>query len=316
MTTPCTIGIDVAKAKLDVYVSGLEQWSEFAYTEAGVAALMGELTQLSATRILVEASGGYERELVAQLKLAGLPVVLVNGRHAKAFAKSLGVLAKTDRIDARTLARFGEAVKPLVRELPDEQTQELADHLGRRRQLVEMLAAEELRLQQAHNRAVRRDIAEHIEWLKKRLKVVNGDLRRSVEASDLWRAQYELLSEVPGVGETTTITLLACLPELGKLSHKAIAALVGVAPFNRDSGTLRGRRCIWGGRAVVRSVLYMAALTATRHNATIREFYQRLRQKGKPPKVAIIAAAHKLLTTLNAMVRDQTRWREASAATT
>jgi len=266
--------------------------------------------------VIIEASGGYERVLVAQLKMAGLPVVLVNPRNIRAFAKSLGLLAKTDRIDARVLAQFGEMIKPAVRELPDEQTQQFSEHLSRRRQLVEMLVAEGLRLKQAHSVAVRRDIDEHIQWLKKRLKSTDGDLRRAVQASDLWRTQNELLSEVPGIGETTSMTLLFDMPELGTLNGKAIAALAGLAPFNRDSGTSRGRRRIWGGRAVVRSALYMATLSATRYNPVIREFYQRLRANGKAAKVAIIAAARKLLTILNAMVRDKAKWRVANANAT
>ena len=313
MTTQGTIGIDVSKARLDVFVLPGEQQHEYANDEMGTTALIAELSPLSPSRVVVEATGGYERVLVAQLKMAGLPVVLVNPRNIRSFAKSLGLLAKTDKIDARVLAQFGQMVKPVVRELPDEQTQELADHLSRRRQLVDMLVAEGLRLKQAHNRAVRLDIDEHIVWLKKRLKSIDGDLRRSVQASDLWRAQDELLGEVPGIGEGTSFTLLACLPELGKLSGKAIAALAGVAPFNRDSGTLRGRRHIWGGRATVRTALYMATLSAMRHNPVIREFYQRLRNNGKAAKVAIIASARKLLTILNAMVRDNARWRDQSS---
>lgn len=313
MTTQGTIGIDVSKARLDVFVLPGEQSHEYANDEMGTAALIAELSPLSPSRVVVEATGGYERVLVAQLKMAGLPVVLVNPRNVRSFAKSLGLLAKTDKIDARVLAQFGQMIQPVVRELPDEQTQELADHLSRRRQLVDMLVAEGVRLKQAHNRAVRLDIDEHIVWLKKRLKSIDGDLRRSVQASDLWRAQDELLGEVPGIGEGTSFTLLACLPELGKLSGKAIAALAGVAPFNRDSGTLRGRRHIWGGRATVRTALYMATLSAMRHNPVIREFYQRLRNNGKAAKVAIIAAARKLLTILNAMVRDNARWRDAGS---
>lgn len=309
MTTQTTIGIDVAKAKLDLYVASTEQWQVFPNDEAGVSGLIAQVVASSPSRVMVEASGGYERVLVAQLTMAKVPVVLVNPRNVRAFAKSLGILAKTDRIDAKVLAQFGEVVKPPVRELPSEQTQELADHLSRRRQLVDMLVAEGLRLKQAHNAAVRRDIDEHITWLKKRLKSIDGDLRRSVQASDLWRWQAELLTEVPGVGEATSVTLMACLPELGKLSNKAIAALVGVAPFNRDSGTLRGRRQIWGGRATVRTALYMASLSAVRHNPAIREFYKRLRANGKAAKVAIIAAGRKLLTILNAMVRDKAKWR-------
>ena len=312
--TQNSIGIDVSKAKLDVFASLTEQWREFSNDEEGAATLIAELGSLSPSRVIVEATGGYERVLVAQLTMAGLPVVVVNPRTVRAFAKSLGLLAKTDKIDAQVLAKYGDVIRPALRLLPDTQTQELADQLSRRRQLLDMLVAEGLRLKQAHNRVVRHDIQEHIDWLKKRLKAVDGDLRRSIQASDLWRAQDEMLSEVPGVGDQTSVMLLACLPELGKLSNKAIAALVGVAPFNRDSGTLRGRRHIWGGRATVRTALYMAALSAVRYNPAIREFYKRLRDKGKAAKVAIVASMRKLLTVLNAMVRDNTRWRDASAS--
>lgn len=312
--TQNSIGIDVSKAKLDVFASLTEQWREFSNDEEGATTLIAELGSLSPSRVIVEATGGYERVLVAQLTMAGLPVVVVNPRTVRAFAKSLGLLAKTDKIDAQVLAKYGDLIQPALRLLPQVQTQELADQLSRRRQLLDMLVAEGLRLKQAQNRVVRRDIQEHIDWLKKRLKVVDGDLRRSIQASDLWRAQDELLSEVPGVGDQTSAMLLGCLPELGKLSNKAIAALVGVAPFNRDSGTLRGRRHIWGGRATVRMVLYMAALSAVRYNPAIREFYKRLRDKGKAAKVAIVASMRKLLTVLNAMVRDNTRWRDASAS--
>lgn len=314
MTTQNSIGIDVSKAKLDVFASSAEQWREFANDEEGATTLIAELGAISPSRVIVEATGGYERVLVAQLTMAGLPVVVVNPRTVRAFAKSLGLLAKTDQIDARVLAKYGDLIQPPLRLLPDAQTQALADQLSRRRQLIDMLVAEGLRLKQAQSRAVRSDIQEHVDWLRKRLKGVDGDLRRSIQGSDLWRAQDELLSEVPGVGEQTSVTLLACLPELGKLSHKAIAALVGVAPFNRDSGTLRGRRHIWGGRATVRTTLYMAALSAVRHNPTIREFYKRLRDNGKAAKVAIVASMRKLLTVLNAMVRDKARWRDVSAS--
>lgn len=314
MTTQNSIGIDVSKAKLDVFTSLPEQWREFANDEEGATQLIAELGSLSPSRVIVEATGGYERVLVAQLTMAGLPVVVVNPRMVRAFAKSLGLLAKTDQIDAHVLAKFGDLIQPPLRLLPDAQTQELADQLSRRRQLLDMLVAEGLRLKQAQNRVVRSDIQEHIDWLRKRMKSVDGDLRRSIQASDLWRAQDDLLSEVPGVGDQTSVTLLACLPELGKLSNKAIAALVGVAPFNRDSGTLRGRRHIWGGRATVRTMLYMASLSAVRHNPKIREFYKRLRDKGKPAKVAIVASMRKLLTVLNAMVRDNARWRDMSAS--
>jgi transposase len=302
------VGVDVSKARLDVFVSEGEQVWAVGNDEAGVAELAGRLAPLAPSLVVLEATGGLERALVAQLMAAKLPVVVVNPRQVRAFAKSLGRLAKTDALDARILALFGERIRPALRELPEPDTQALADQLSRRRQLVEMLTMEKNRLQQAHLGAVRKNLKEHIEWLKQQLRASDSGLRQAVEGSPAWQAKRDLLEEVKGVGDITALSLIGLLPELGTLGRKQIAALVGVAPFARDSGTLRGRRTVWGGRAAVRTVLYMATLTAIRWNPVLRAFYTRLREAGKLKKVAIVASMRKLLTILNAMVRDGKRF--------
>jgi transposase len=302
-------GIDVSKVRLDAYINGQEAPWSVSYDEAGTNALTAALQAAQPSLVVLEATGGLERALVAQLLSAGLPVAVVNPRQVRDFARATGQLAKTDRLDARVLAQFGVAVAPVQRALPDEASQEFADQLARRRQLVEMLAMEKNRLKAAPRKLVRKDIAKHIEWLERRLRVTEDGLRQSVEASPAWQAKRDLLREVQGIGDITALTLTADLPELGQLNRKAIAALAGVAPFNRDSGTLRGRRRIWGGRAEVRVTLYMATLSAIRCNPPIRAFYQRLRGAGKLAKVAIVACMRKLLTILNAMMRDRAAWR-------
>jgi transposase len=302
------VGVDVSKARLEVFVSlGGQVWA-VGNDEAGVAELAGKLEPLAPSLVVLEATGGLERALVAQLMAAQLPVVVVNPRQVRAFARSLGRLAKTDALDAKILALFGERIRPALRELPEPDTQALADQLARRRQLVEMLTMEKNRLQQAHRSVVRKDIKEHIEWLKQQLRAGDSGLRQAVEGSPAWQAKRDLLEEVKGVGDITALSLIGLLPELGTLDRKQIAALVGVAPFARDSGTLRGRRTVWGGRAAVRTVLYMATLTAIRFNPVVRTFYTRLREAGKLKKVAIVASMRKLLTILNAMVRDGKRF--------
>ena len=302
------VGVDVSKARLDVFVSHGEQAWSVSNDEAGVAGLAGRLASLAPSLVVLEATGGLERALVAQLMAAQLPVVVVNPRQVRAFAKSLGRLAKTDALDARILALFGERIRPALRELPEPDTQALADQLARRRQLVEMLTMEKNRLQQAQLGVVRKNLKEHIEWLKQQLRASDSGLRQAVEGSPAWQAKRDLLEEVKGVGEVTVLSLIGLLPELGTLDRKQIAALVGVAPFARDSGTLRGRRTVWGGRSAVRTVLYMATLTAIRWNPVVRAFYTRLREAGKLKKVAIVASMRKLLTILNAMVRDGKRF--------
>ena len=302
------VGIDVSKARLDVACSDrADAWSE-DNTAAGVGALVPRLQALRPTLVVLEATGGYERAAVAALAAAGLPVVVANPRQIRAFARAVGQLAKTDQLDAAMLARFGAQVRPSPRALPDAQAQALDALLTRRRQLIEMLTAEKNRLAAAVP-AVRRGITQHIRWLERQLDDVDGELGALIEASPLWRAQDDLLQSVPGVGPVLSRTLLGELPELGRLTHKQIAALVGVAPMARDSGTWRGRRGVTGGRAPVRTALYMAAVTAAHHNPTIRVFYRRLRAAGKPAKVALTACMRKLLTILNAMMRAGSYWR-------
>ena len=313
MAAPVFVGIDVAKATLDVTVrpSG-ERW-QLANEDAAFASLLARLRPLAPTLVVLEATGGFEHAVVAALAAAGVPVVVANPRQVRDFARATGQLAKTDTIDAQTLALFAERVRPAPRPLPDEAAQALDAVLTRRRQLLEMLTAERNRLGFARAPVARR-IRTHIHWLERELADVDRDLGRLIEQSPLWRAQDDLLQSVPGVGPVVSRTLLGKLPELGRLSHKQIAALVGVAPLARDSGTLRGRRLVWGGRASVRAVLYMGALVATRWNPIIRAFYQRLRAAGKPPKVALVACMRKLLTILNAMARTGTYWRHTTVA--
>lgn len=313
MAPPLFVGIDVSKATLDVATSpGGEKW-HLANAEPAIRELVAKLRRLRPHRIVLEATGGYEHPVVAACATAGLPVVVANPRQIRDFARSTGQLAKTDAIDAHILALFAARVQPPERPLPDAARQTLDALLTRRRQLLDMLTAERNRLEHAVP-AVRRDITAHIKWLERRLRDVDKDLDTAIQQSPLWRAQEDLLRTVPGIGPIVSRTLLGELPELGTLSHKQIAALVGLAPLNRDSGTRRGHRMIWGGRAPVRSVLWMAAIVASRHNPVIRAFYQRLLAAGKPKKVALIACARKLLTILNAMMRTNTRWEAPTTA--
>jgi transposase len=307
------VGIDVAKAWVDVAVVPGGRWPRVAQDEASLPLLVRELQALAPTVIVVEASGGYESALVSACGVAGLPIVVVNPRQVRDFAKALGRLAKTDAIDAEVLALFAERIRPAVRPLPDAETQALGALLQRRRQLLDMLIAERQRRAQATAPRVTRSLDEHIHWLASRVRDVDTDLQAAVQASPLWRVQDELLRSVPGIGPTTALTLLTELPELGRLSRRQIAALAGVAPLNRDSGTRRGARTTWGGRATVRAGLYMAALTAVRCNPVLRTFYQRLRAAGKRPKVALVATMRKLLTIVNAMVKHQTAWQVTRA---
>ena len=310
MTQGLFVGIDISKAQLDVAVLPRQQSWSVPNSDEGLHDLVVKLAQIGPPAVVVmEATGGLEKRVLAALAAAGLPVVAINPRNARDFAKSMGLLAKTDRIDAQALALFAERVRPDCRPLPDEQTRELQDLLCRRRQMVDMLTAEQSRLAIVDTNKVRREITTHIEWLKKRIHIVDYDLDQAIKTSPAWRAKTDLLKTVPGVGRVTALTFLTQLPELGTLSHKQIAALVGVAPFNRDSGTLRGKRHVWGGRAAVRGVLYMATLAAIRFNPPLKTFYTRLRAAGKLPKIALVAAMRKLLTILNALTRDRRPWR-------
>lgn len=303
------VGIDVAKASMDVAVHQSEQQWSFSNEDRGIIQAVSCLQGLAPALIVLEATGGIEMPLVAALAAAGLPVVVINPRQIRDFAKATGKLAKTDILDAKVMARFAATVKPTPRPLPDEQAHEFADVLARRRQVVEMITAEKNRLTSAHNKIVRRHIKDHIAWLERTLVDTDNTLRRSVRESSVWREKDDLLRSVPGVGPVLSTTLLADLPELGTLDRRQIAALVGVAPLNCDSGNFRGKRAIWGGRAKVRATLYMATLVATRHNAVIRAFYQRLCAAGKEKKVALTACMRKFLTILNAMLKHRTPWR-------
>lgn len=308
------VGIDISKGHLDVAIRPIgASWSTGNDGE-GIEQLVTRLSRQVPTLIVMEATGGWETALVAALAAAQLPVVVVNPRQVRKFAESLGQLAKTDRLDAHLLARFGEAVRPQIRPLPDEQARHLQALLTRRRQIVEMLVVEKNRLPLADPH-VRDDLKAHIAWLEERQGELDRELHHALQSSSIWRAKDDLLRSVPGVGPVLSITLLAELPELGQLNRKQIAALVGVAPFNRDSGRSRGKRAIWGGRATVRAVLYMAALSAKRFNPVIRTFYNRLIDAGKPPKVALTACMRKLLTILNAMVHSGHHWQPDLAVT-
>ena len=305
------IGIDVAKAELVVAVrpSGA-QWT-VANDEAGRRTLVEHLRAERPQLLVLEATGGYELPAVAALVAAGLPVVVVNPRQVRDFARSTGQLAKTDRLDAAMLALFAERVRPPVRALPDAATQALDALVARRRQLVEMLVAEQNRLGMARSlgdRAVTVSLKQTIAFLTRQLGTTDRELGTMIRETPVWRERDDLLQSVPGIGPVVARTLLAALPELGHLDRRAIAKLVGVAPLNRDSGTWRGRRTIHGGRASVRATVYMAALVASRHNAVLKAFYQRLLAAGKPKKVALVACMRKLLTILNTILRTQQRW--------
>ena len=309
------VGIDVSKERLDV--CSLPEGGTFsvANDRAGIDELLARLLEgVRPELVVLEATGKYERPAAVAVAAAGIAVAVVNPRQARDFAKAAGRLAKTDRIDAQVLARFAGAVGPRPSVLPDEEARVLQDILLRRRQLLEMMVAEKNRLQMA-SEAVARRIAAHVRWLEKELCRVDRELDEAVRESETWRANEELLRSVPGVGPVLAHTLLAELPELGTLPRRRLCALVGVAPFNRDSGTFRGKRQVWGGRAPVRAALYMGALVATRHNPVIRVFYERLLAAGKPKKVALVACMRKLLSILNAVMRDRVPWHPAHLLT-
>ena len=311
-----SVGMDVSKGSVVIAVDPTgERWTSET-TPAAIDALVVRLRALGPAIVVVEATGGYERALVAACATAGLPVAVINPRQVRAFAQALGRTAKTDAIDAAVLATFGARVQPEARAIPDAATQALAALVGRRRQLIEMIGMERRRLEQAPPTGrITRDLRNHIRWLERRVDDVDDEIGTAIQASPVWRVHDDLLRSVPGIGPTTARTLLAELPELGRLDRRAIAALVGVAPFNCDSGEHRGQRHIWGGRAAVRATMYMAALAATRHNPVLRAFYRRLIAAGKPAKVALVATMRKLLTILNIMMKHQARWNPEAAST-
>jgi len=313
------VGVDVAKAELVVAARPSDERWSVANDERGARTLAERLKRDAPALVVLEATGGYELAAVAALAAAGLPVVVANPRQVRDFARATGQLAKTDRIDAGVLALFAERVRPEVRPLPNEEAQELDAVLTRRRQLLEMLTAERNRLGQVAGRGrrpVKKSLKAHIAFLERELRVADTDLGAMVRASPAWREKDDLLRSVPGVGPVLSLTLLAELPELGRLSRREVAKLAGVAPLARDSGTLRGHRYVRGGRASVRAVLYMAALVATRRNPVIRAFYERLLAAGKPKKLALVACMRKLLTILNAMARSGVRWEAPNALAT
>jgi transposase len=314
MATQHWVGIDVSKAVLDVHVLPLgESWS-VANDGRGISDLVRRVSRLPGALVILEATGGYQHEAAVELSRGGIAVAIVNPRQVRDFARALGQLAKTDKISAEVLALFGERVRPEARFLSDSSQELLSALVQRRRQLLEMLTAEKNRLEMTRAPVVRGEVRKHIQWLEKRLEDTNRQIGASIRQSPLWRAKEDLLTSVPCVGPVTTRTLLAELPELGLLNRKQISALVGVAPFARDSGKLRGRRSVWGGRAPVRAALYMATLVGVRHNRALRSYYQHLIAAGKCPKVALVACMRKLLVILNAIVRTQTPWRELEPA--
>jgi transposase len=304
------VGIDVSSQVVDVCVrpDGIAKRFE---RRLGYDVLVEFLKPFSPQIVVLEATGGYEEAVAAALWEGGLPIAIVNPRQVRDFAKAIGKLAKTDKIDAAVIAHFAETVKPTSQEVPDEQARELEALVTRRRQLLEMLAAEQNRARMTTSKAARRDIEQHIDWLKKRIKDHDGEISECVRQSALWREKSDLLRSVPGIGKVSSSTLLASVPELGKLDRRKLAALVGVAPYNCDSGEMRGKRTIWGGRANVRAVLYMATLSAVRHNPALKATYDRLVAAGKAKKLALVACMRKLLTISNAILRDRSAWKSA-----
>ena len=305
------VGIDVSKARVDLAVRPGGDTLEASNDEGSIATLVAQMQQLNPTALVLEASAGLELPLVAALAAASLPVAVVNPRQVRDFAKATGRLAKTDSLDAAVLAHFAEAVRPPLRPLRDADTQLLNSLVARRQQVMTMLVAERNRLSSAAM-AVRPNIEAHIAWLKQELGDLDQGLRQTLRQSPVWPEKDDLLRSVPGIGDQISLTLLAYLPELGTLNRRQIAALVGVAPFNRDSGTLRGKRTVWGGRARVRTALYMGAMVASRFNPVIRDFYQSLLSAGKPKKLTLTACMRKLLVILNSMLKHGSYWNHAA----
>jgi transposase len=300
------VGIDISKDTLDVGIDPEGQALRVAYDEEGIAAVCQRLVEAAPTLIVMEATGGLETRLASELATRGLAVAVVNPRQVRDFARATGRLAKTDRVDAAVLAAFARAIRPQTRPLKDADTRALDALVTRRRQLVGMRVQETLRLGTGADQALQKSLKAHIVWLDKRIAAIDADLTRGLRASDVWRAKDDLLRSIPGVGTVTTVTLLAKCPELGTLNRREIAALVGVAPLANDSGKHRGKRFIWGGRAELRAVLYMATLTAIRCNPVIKAFAERLQQAGKPAKVVLVACMRKLLTIMNSMLKNNT----------
>jgi transposase len=305
------VGIDVSKATLDVYLRPSGEQIQVANQEAGIATLVTQLQRFKIQQVILESTGGLELEVAKSLQAAGIAVSIINPRQGRDFAKASGKLAKTDRIDAAVLAHFGEALQPPITVLASDQARALQDAVTRRRQLVEMLSTEKNRRASLRSQ-MRQNVDIHIEWLEEQIQLLDEEIEQLSQSQSEWRSRIDLLKTVPGVGPVIATTLMASLPELGAVSDKRISALVGVAPFNRDSGQMRGKRTIWGGRANVRAVLYMGTMTAVRYNPVLKAFYERLLSQGKAKKVALIACMHKLLRILNAMMRDLKPWQMPS----
>ncbi|MCW4781724.1 IS110 family transposase [Enterobacter chuandaensis] len=308
MTEHTTVGIDIAKDSFDVFISPDGLFLHLENTPHGHQQLLDALASRTVVRIVMEATGRYHNLLAATLELAGLPVAVVNPAQVKHFARALGTLFKTDPNDARIICEFGRRMTPDVRPAPDEQTQRLAMMVSRRRQLVDNRTMEQNRYGSCTDELIRTGIKRHIDWLNAEIKDTDDDIDRQIKVMPLWQEKVSLLEEVKGIGRTTLAVLLSMLPELGKLNRRKISALVGVCPYAHDSGKMKGKRCIWGGRSAVRAALYMAAMSAVRYNPTIQAFFERLRGKGKAFKVAMTACVRKLVTILNAMVRDNKKW--------
>jgi transposase len=302
------IGIDVSKSTLDVCIEPVGQALHITYDEAGIGDIVSRLKEIRPTLVVIEATGGLEVRIATELASKGLPVAVINPRQARDFAKATGQLAKTDKVDAAMLAEFARAIRPQVRPLKDVDTRDLDDLVSRRRQLIDMRVQEILRRGTAASKPLEKSLNKHIAWLDKRIIEIDNDLTKRLRNSDAWRTKDNLLRGIPGVGAVTTQTMLAKCPELGTLNRREIAALVGVAPLANDSGKHRGKRFVWGGRADVRAVLYMATVSAIRCNDTIKAFADRLKKTGKPPKVVIVACMRKLLTIMNAMLKNNTPW--------
>jgi transposase len=306
--TPCFVGIDVSKAYLDVASRPDGQEFRLPNTAEGIASLVDRLKPLGPTLILLEATGGQEWAAAVALAEAKLPVRIVEPGRVRHFARSIGQHSKTDALDARVLAHYADAVRPEARELPDQETRDLQALLDRRRQLMNMRVSEQNRLQQGPTAAVQADLKAHIAYLSSQIKAMDQAVGKAIEAKADWKLRDEVLRSIPGVGSQTSRSLLGLLPELGKLTGKQVSALAGLAPRARDSGTVKGARTIFGGRAEVRTALYMASVSAMRFNPDLKAFYKRLRESGKAAKVALVAVSRKLLTIANAMIRDMTQW--------
>ena len=312
MTVEKFVGIDVSKETLDLCMEPAGEMLHVDYDDKGISQVVKCLVALAPTLIVMGATGGLEMRLAGELAAKTLPVAIINPRQARDFAKATGQLAKTDLVDAAILAAFARAIRPTVRQIKDADTRDLDDLVTRRRQLVDMRVQETLRMGTA-SKVQKKSLAAHITWLDKRITDLDDDLTRRLRASDIWKTKDDLLRGIPGVGAVTSLTMLAKCPELGQLNRREIAALTGVAPLAKDSGKYRGKRFVWGGRADVRAVLYMATVSAIRFNSAIKAFAERLKQAGKPTKVVIVACMRKLLTIMNAIIKNNVPWHPKSA---